>query len=84
MKINVSQPAISSVISGLAIIQLFNMLNDPKFIDFISQQKNENKINDNSNENKKRINGNNSKSLYKNAIFNLSNNIYLLFNVMDS
>ena len=82
LKINVSQSAISSVISGLAILQLFNMLNDPKFIDFISKQKNENKINDNSNENI--INDKNSKSLYKNAVFNLSNNIYLLFNIMDS
>ena len=84
LKVNVSQSSISSVISGLAIIQLFNMLHDPKFIDFLSQQKNENKINDNSNEDKNKINDNKSKSLYKNAVFNLSNNIYLLFNVMDS
>jgi len=84
LKVNASQSSISSVISGLAIIQLFNMLNDPKFIDFLSQQKNENKINDNSNEDKNKINDNKSKSLYKNAVFNLSNNIYLLFNVMDS
>lgn len=84
LKVNVSQSSISSVISGLAIIQLFNMLNDPKFIDFLSKQKNENKINDNSNEDKNKINDNKSKSLYKNAVFNLSNNIYLLFNVMDS
>ena len=84
LKINVSQSTISSVISGLAIIQLLNMFNDSKFIDFISQQKNENKINDNSNENNNIINDNSSKSLYKNAIFNLCNNIYLIFNVIDS
>jgi hypothetical protein len=86
LKINVSQPAISSAISGLAIIQLFNMFNDLKFIDFISPEKNENKINDNSkeNDNKNIINDNSRKSFYKNAIFNLSNNIYLIFNVMDS
>jgi hypothetical protein len=84
LKINVSQSTISSVISGLAIIQLLNMFNDPKFFDFISQQKNENKINDNSNESQNIINDNSSKSLYKNAIFNLCNNIYLIFNVIDS
>lgn len=84
LKINASQSPTSSVISGLAIIQLFKMFNDPKFVDFISQQKNENKINDNSNENKNIINDKNNKSLYKNAIFNLSNNIYLIFSAMDS
>ena len=73
------QPAVSSSISGLAIIQLFYLLNDSNVVDFIKEEKGGNNIIE---ENKNKINeekDKNSLSCFRNSIFNLASNIYLLF-----
>ena len=80
LNINDLQPAVSSSISGLVVIQLFNLLNDSKVVDFIKGGKEENNIKEE--ENKNRINEEKDKnevSCFRNTIFNLSSNIYLLF-----
>ena len=80
LNINDLQPAVSSSISGLAVLQLFNLLNDSKVVDFIMGGKEENNIKEE--ENKNRINEEKDKnevSCFRNTIFNLSSNIYLLF-----
>ena len=63
LKINDFHPMVSSSISGLAVIQLFNLLNDQKVVDFIKEGKedkdkdNDNKIEENDDEeNKNEIN----------------------------
>ena len=81
---------VSSSIAGLSVIQLFYLLNDSKCIDFITEgknKKNENIINDENDENK--INQINDKkeekiSCFKNAIFNLATNVYLLFELNNN
>jgi len=91
LKINDFHPMVSSSISGLSVIQLFNLLNDEKIVDFIKEGK-ENKDNkieeneDNKNENNK-INEDKNKnniSCFRNTIFNLSDNIYLWFDLNNS
>ena len=91
LKINNFLPSVSSAISGLVITQLFNMFNDVFFIDFIKSKK-EGKINneiidDNNIENLNKINiingDRNSIPYYKNSIFNLTSNIYLLYDIID-
>ena len=90
LEINEVLPTVSSAISGLTVIQIFNMLNDDKFIDFIksvkeSVIKNENK--QKSDENEKSIinesDDNNSVSFYKNAAFNLASNIYIFYDIIS-
>ena len=76
LKINDFYPMVSSSISGLTVIQLFNLLNDSNAIEFIK----EGKENDNNEEDNKNIIKEVDKiSYFKNSIFNLSSNIYLLF-----
>ena len=90
LKINDIQPMVSSSIAGLSVIQLFYLLNDSKCIDFITEgknQKNENIINDENDQNKiNQINGKKEEkiSCFKNAIFNLATNVYLLFELNNS
>ena len=100
LKINDFHPMVSSSISGLAVIQLFNLLNDQRVVDFIKEGKEDkdkdNKIEENDDEdNKNEINiinedNNNSKnnsnniSCFRNTIFNLSANIYLWFDLNNS
>ena len=91
LKINNYLPSVLSSISGLVVIQLFNMFNDIYFLDFIKSIKegrdNKEIINDNSKENLNIININkddkNNISFYKNSIFNLASNIYLLYDIND-
>ena len=87
LKINNSLPAVSSAISGLVVLQLFNMFNDLDFMDYVKSVKdgklkneNNNNINNNDeNSNKINIINDDNISNYKNAIFNLANNVYLLY-----
>ena len=86
LNINDFHPPVSSSISGLVVIQLFNLFNEPKIIDFIKEGKfdNNNNINNNDVDNNNKINiinnNDNSFSYFKNAIFNIALNIYLFFN----
>ena len=83
LKFNNHHPMVSSAISGLVVTQLFNLFNDSKFFDFIKEgnniindnnfKNNQNKINDINDRSEDRL------SCYRNAIFNLASNIYLLF-----
>ena len=83
LKLNDIHPATSSAISGLVVIQLFNMLNDTKFIHLIKSIQNMNE--DKSKDNNIIINKNNDNiSFYKNCIFNLSSNVFLLFDTINS
>ena len=86
LNINDFQPAISSSISGISVIQLFNLLNDKKVVEFLEDKKseNENKINEEENENKINIINDNSFCSFKNTIFNLASNIYLLFEINNN
>ena len=95
LKINDFHPMVSSSISGLAVIQLFNLLNDQKVVDFIKEGKEDkdNKIEENNEDNKNEINiinedrnknSNNNISYFRNTIFNLSANIYLWFELNNS
>ena len=87
LKMNDCQPMVSSSISGLVVIQLYYLLKDSKFVDFIAEEKNKNKINENKindEDNQNKINeikdrSEDKISCYKNAIFNLASNVYLLF-----
>ena len=87
LEYNSYHPMVSSSVSSMVMIQLFNFFNDSKFIDYIHEinnNKNETIINDKEKQNK--INdGNEQKiSCFKNAIFNLASNIYLLFDLNNS
>ena len=83
LKLNDIHPATSSAISGLVVIQLFNMLNDTNFIHLIKSIQNMNE--DKSKDNNIIINKNNDNiSFYKNCIFNLSSNVFLLFDTINS
>ena len=88
LKINNTLPAVSSAISGLAVLQLFNMFNDLDFMDYVKSVKdgklkneNNNKNINNNDENSNKINIINDGNIsnYKNGIFNLANNFYLLY-----
>ena len=84
LKINDYQPSVNSTISGLVTIQLFYLLNNSNVIDFIKGGKaqNNNKIEEEDNKNIIiEENDKNEKSLscFRNTIFNLASNIYLLF-----
>ena len=82
LNINDFQPSISSSISGLSVIQLFNLFNNQNFVEFIKGKKLE-KDNNIEEDNKNKINEDkdkdNSLSYFRNSIFNLASNIYLLF-----
>ena len=91
LKKNDILPSVSSIISGVSIIQLFKMFNDIYFNDYIKLIKEGKIINEidkkeNINENLNRINinedENNTKFFYKNYIFNLASNIYLDYNII--
>ena len=90
LKINEYHPMVSSSISGLVVIQLFNLLNDYNFIDFLKEEnmnKYDNNINDEDDQYKiNEINvGNEGRlSYFRNAIFNLASNVYLLFELNNS
>ena len=81
LNINDFQPPISSSISGLSVIQLFNLFNNHSFVDFIKENLLEKENNIENNDNKNQINENKDNDLacFRNSIFNLANNIYLLF-----
>ena len=91
LRINDFHPMVSSSISGLSVIQLFNLLNDQKIVDFIKEGKEDkdNKIEENE-DNKNEINiinedkDKNNISCFRNTIFNLSDNIYLWFDLNNS
>jgi len=90
LKINEYHPMVSSSISGLVVIQLFNLFNDYNFIDFIKEEnmnKNNNNINDEDDQNKINdinIGSEGRLSYFRNAIFNLASNVYLLFELNNS
>ena len=81
LNINDFQPAVSSSISGLAAIQLFYLFNDSKVLEFIKEGKSNNNVIEEEEDNKNKINENkeNSLSCFRNTVFNLASNIYLLF-----
>ena len=88
LKINDFQPCVSSSISGLSIIQLFNLFNDPNIISYIKDKKyNDNNIENEENKNKIneiKENNDNKLSCFRNSIFNLASNIYLLFELNNN
>ena len=78
-------PSLVSTISGIIVIQILLMLNDPDFNNFItSYEKVKININDNETIDKKddKITNNNFNSLYKNGCFNLASNIHLLYDAI--
>lgn len=84
-------PTVGSSISGLVVLQLFNMVNDSDFCEYIKLVKegkiiNENNDNDNLNSiniiNDNDNNNTNDLSFYKNASFNWANNICLLYDML--
>ena len=86
LKLNNILPSVTSAISGLVVIQIFNMLNDLDFINFIqsikSGNKNELNIDNKNEENLNKININSDDdSCYKNAIFNLASNMYIFYHI---
>ena len=91
LKINEILPTVSSAISGLTVIQIFNMFNDEKFIDLIKSVKEgaiKNESKQKCDENEKNINNddddnNNSVSFYKNAAFNFASNIYIFYDIIS-
>ena len=78
-------PSLVSTISGIIVIQILLMLNDPDFNNFItSYEKVKININDNETIDKKddKITNNNFNSLYKNGCFNLASNIHILYDAI--
>ena len=87
LKMNDFQPCVSSSISGLSIIQLFNLFIDSNFINFIKDKKDNNIIEEEENNNKIneiKENNENKISCFRNTIFNLASNIYLLFELNNN
>ena len=85
LNLNDLQPSVSSSISGLATIQLFYLLNNSNIVDFIKGEKEENNIEDKENKNKiDDEKGKNGFSCFRNSIFNLASNTYLLFELNNN
>ena len=71
-------PSTASSISGLVLIQLFSMINDPDFVEFLSSL--EGQLNEIKEENIIIRNNNKNSLIFKNANINLGMNIYLFYN----
>ena len=92
LKINEVFPTVSSAISGLTILQVFNMFNDLEFIGFIKSVK-EGQLKDEKENEEEKINENkiniikddesNNVSFYKNAAFNFASNIYIFYDIFS-
>ena len=84
LEINDFQPAVSSSISGLSIIQLFNLMNNKEICEFVSSVK-DGKIEENNNKiNVINENDKNSDKGLKNAVLNMAYNTYLFFDLFNN